>query len=377
MKKILFRKLTTDYLSFAFLSLISASIVSWVFQAVNHLDIMIEDGRDYLVYLKFTSLNFPKIFTKILPFVLFFSIFYITNKYEVNNELIIYWNFGVSKFQIVNYVFKISILLMLMQIFLTSYIVPYTQDLARSFLRSSTVNFYGNFIKPKKFNDTIKGVTIYSDRKDKNGVMHNLYLKKEMDINEFQITYAKSGEFKEILNTPVLVLYEGTTISVNEREYSNISFSKSDFVLKNFETNTTTYKKTQEISSYKLIKCITSYYKFNKFLSDIENCKSSNLDNILKEFYKRFVIPIYIPLLTIIPFIIIMTSKENSNYQKIKVVTFLIGFLVIVLSETTIKLISSLIYKNILFVSLPFILLIILYLVFVSKFRFNSIKKVQ
>ena len=377
MKKILFRKLTTDYLSFAFLSLISASIVIWVFQAVNHLDIMIEDGRDYLVYLKFTSLNFPKIFTKILPFVLFFSIFYITNKYEVNNELIIYWNFGVSKFQIVNYVFEISILLMVMQIFLTSYIVPYTQDLARSFLRSSTVNFYGNFIKPKKFNDTIKGVTIYSDRKDKNGVMHNLYLKKEMDINEFQITYAKSGEFKEILNTPVLVLYEGTTISVNEREYSNISFSKSDFVLKNFETNTTTYKKTQEISSYKLIKCITSYYKFNKFLSDIENCKSSNLDNILKEFYKRFVIPIYIPLLTIIPFIIIMTSKENSNYQKIKVVTFLIGFLVIILSETTIKLISSLIYKNILFVSLPFILLIILYLVFVSKFRFNSIKKVQ
>ena len=157
MKKILFRKLITDYLTFAFLSLISASIVIWVFQAVNHLDIMIEDGRNYLVYLKFTSLNFPKIFTKILPFVLFFSIFYITNKYEVNNELIIYWNFGVSKFQIINYVFKISIFLMLIQILLTSYIVPYTQDLARSFLRSSTVDFYGNFIKPKKFNDTIKG----------------------------------------------------------------------------------------------------------------------------------------------------------------------------------------------------------------------------
>ena len=377
MKKILFRKLITDYLTFAFLSLISASIVIWVFQAVNHLDIMIEDGRNYLVYLKFTSLNFPKIFTKILPFVLFFSIFYITNKYEVNNELIIYWNFGVSKFQFINYVFKISIFLMLIQILLTSYIVPYTQDLARSFLRSSTVDFYGNFIKPKKFNDTIKGVTIYSDRKDKDGVMHNLYLKKEIDINEFQITYAKSGEFKEIFKTPVLVLYEGTTISVNDREYSNISFSKSDFVLKNFETNTTTYKKTQELSSYKLIKCIINYYKYEKFLSDIENCKSSNLENILKEFYKRFIIPIYIPILTIIPFIIIITSKENSNYQKTKVATFLIGFLVIVLSETTIKLISGIIYKNILFVSLPLILLVILYLFFISKFSSNFIKNSQ
>ena len=271
MKKILFRKLLIDYLNFAFLSLISAGIVIWVFQAVNHLDIMIEDGRDYLVYLKFTLLNFPKIITKILPFVLFFSIFYVTNKYEVNNELIIYWNFGVSKIQVINFVFKVSILLMLLQIFLTSYIVPFSQDLARSFLRSSSVNFYGNFIKPKKFNDTIKGVTIYSDGKDENGILYNIYLKKEIDANEFQITYAKSGEFKEISKTPVLILYEGATISVKNREYSNITFSKSDFVLKNFETNTTTYKKTQEISSYKLIKCIINYYKFEVFLSEIEN----------------------------------------------------------------------------------------------------------
>ena len=33
----------------------------WVFQAVNFLDIMIEDGRGYLVYLNYTLLNFPKI----------------------------------------------------------------------------------------------------------------------------------------------------------------------------------------------------------------------------------------------------------------------------------------------------------------------------
>ena len=37
--------------------------------------------------------------------------------------------------------------------------------------------------------------------------MNNLYLKREFDNNQFQITYAKKGEFKEIGNTPVLVLY--------------------------------------------------------------------------------------------------------------------------------------------------------------------------
>ena len=262
MKKILFRKLLLDYLTFAFLALISTSLVIWVFQAVNYLDIMIEDGRDYLVYLKFSLLNFPKIVSRLIPFVLFFSIFYVTTKYELNNELIIFWNFGIHKMQIVNFIFIVSIFLMLIQIFLASLIVPTTQDLARSFLRSSTVNFYENFIKPQKFNDTIRGVTIYSEGKDKGGKLYNLYIKRELENNEYQITYAKFGEFKEISNTTVLVLYEGATISGNDKDHSNISFSKSDFVLSNLETNTTTYKKTQEISSYKLFKCMFVFYNY-------------------------------------------------------------------------------------------------------------------
>ena len=77
MKKILFRKLLLDYMTFFLVALISASTIIWVFQAVNFLDIMIEDGRDYLVYINYTLLNFPKIFSKLLPFATFFTLFYI------------------------------------------------------------------------------------------------------------------------------------------------------------------------------------------------------------------------------------------------------------------------------------------------------------
>ena len=56
MKKILFNKLLTDCLIFFFIALFFTSIIIWIFQAVNYLDIMIEDGRDHLVYLKFTFL---------------------------------------------------------------------------------------------------------------------------------------------------------------------------------------------------------------------------------------------------------------------------------------------------------------------------------
>jgi len=380
MKKVLFRKLLADYMRFFLIALLSTGVVIWVFQAVNYLDIMIEDGRDYLVYINFSLLNFPKIISKIFPFVLFFSLFYTTMKYEINNELIIFWNFGVHKMQIINFIFKVSIILLLVQIFLTSFVVPKSQDLARSFLRSSTVNFFDNFIKPRKFIDTIKGVTIYTDNKDKNGNLNNLYLKKEIDKNEFQVTYAKKGKFKQIGDIPILVLYEGSTITSKNDEVTNFSFSKSDFSLANLESNTTTYKKTQEISSYKLIQCINSFYKFdeNEFKLKtklIENCSIRNINNILKEFYKRFIIPFYIPIFCLIPFLLITSSKENLNYNKLKLITFIYGLVAVIFSEITIRFISEITLQNIGIIITPILLFLLIYFFLFYKFNFKILKK--
>ena len=121
------------------------------------------------------------------------------------------------------------------------------------------------------------------------------------NINNFQITYAKKGIFEEFNNKPVLVLYDGATITGKNDKITNFSFSKSDFPLSNFKSNTTTYKKTQELSSFELFKCFI-FLEINKKTEDIkiENCLVQNLHNIYKELYKRFLIPIYIPLLVLI-----------------------------------------------------------------------------
>ena len=377
MKKILYRKLLLDYISFFLIALFSSSIIIWVFQAVNFLDIMVEDGRDYLVYFSYSILNFPKIFSRLLPFVIFFSLFYVTLKYETNNELIIFWNFGVNKIQIINFILKISIFLTIIQISLTSFVVPKTQELARFYLKNSTVNFFENFIKPQRFNDTIKGLTIYSEKKDAEGNLYNLYLKKEINKNNFQITYAKKGIFKEIDNIPILVLFDGATITGKNNEITNFSFSKSDFPLNSFQTNTTTYTKTQELSTFKLSQCI--YYLFfietikkNSLINNIKNCSIENLSNVLKELYKRIIIPLYIPILMLIPYILITSSKESSSFAKIRFATFLIGLFFIIFSETTIRLISEKLITNLSIVVIPIIVFFTFYFIFYNKFNYRN-----
>ncbi len=365
-------------MSFFLIALLSSSLIIWIFQAVNFLDIMIEDGREYMVYLNYSLLNFPKILSKVLPFVLFFSIFYILTKYESNNELIIFWNFGVDKFEFINFIVKISIFLLIIQILLTSLIVPKSQDVARSFLRDSNVNFLGSFIKPKRFNDTIKGVTIYSEEKDEEGNLYNLFIKKDIELG-FEITYAKKGIIDENNFNPILKLFDGETITNKNNNITNFSFSKSDFLLKNLKANTITHQKTQEVSTLNIIICIISIYDLNSInfknkADTIFNCSRSNIRNILKEFYKRLIVPMYIPLLMLIPYLLIVSSKESSNYTKIKLSTFLVGLIAIIFSETTIRLVSEELSKNLYLIIIPLFIFAIFYLILYFKLNFKNYK---
>ena len=378
MKKILFRKLLSDCLVFFLIALFSSGIIIWVFQAVNFLDIIVEDGRNYLVYLNFSLLNFPKVISKLVPFILFLSFLYVIGKYELNNELMIFWNFGVNKIRLINFFIKFSICIMLFQIFLTAVVVPKSQDLARSFLRSSSINYLENFIKPRIFNDAVKGLTIYSNSKDESGNLKEIYLKKGSGEN-FQITFAKKGRFKQVGKNQFLELNFGETISVINNKITNFKFKKTDFNLSNFEDNTTTYKKTQEVATLDLIKCYHNLLDFNFLKIDksfeVENCRIDNLDNIIKELYKRIIIPLYIPVLILISLLLILKSKENINYPRYRIFIFLIGFITIIISEMTIRLINEDFFENLKFFMIPIILVMSLY--FNYLIQFNNQKRLK
>ncbi len=368
MKKLLFRKLLLDCLSFFLITLISATTIIWVFQAVNFLDIMIEDGRDYLVYINYSLLNFPKIITRIFPFALFFSFFYTLSKYELNNELMILWNFVINKIKLINFFLRVALLIMIIQISLTSFIVPKTQNLSRGLITSSNIDFFESFIKPKKFIDNIKGLTIYADQKDQDGNLKNIYLKKETGKGNFQITYSQSGYFKIKGDSKILVLKNGETINGINNKFSIFNFTQSQLNLAQLDSDIITVNKIQETSTYDLISCLNRYFNVDFSLNSkpktgkfIQNCSKENLDNIFKEIYKRFLIPFYIPILILTALSLIIYSKESINYTKCRLIVFLIGVSVIIFSETTLKYIENTFYLNLKIFILPLVLLMIFY----------------
>ena len=179
MKKIVYRKLLSDCVIFSLIALFGISSIIWVFQAVNYLDIIIEDGRNYNIYFLYTLLNFPRIISKVLPFCVFFGFSYVFIKYEIKNELIIYWNYGIEKISLIHFFLFISIILLIIQILLLSIVVPKSQEIARGLLRTSDIDYFEGLIKPKKFNDNIKDLTIFADDKNSEDEFLNIYIKKK------------------------------------------------------------------------------------------------------------------------------------------------------------------------------------------------------
>ncbi len=376
MKKILFRKLLFDCLIFFVVALFSTSIIIWIFQAVNFLDIIVEDGRDYIVYINYSLLSFPKIISKIIPFAIFFSFYYVIDKYEINNELMIFWNFGIHKIQLANFLIFFSLLITILQLIFTIFFVPETQNLSRSLIRTSNVDFIDSFVKPRKFNDNIKGLTIYAEEKLRNGTLKNLYLKKNENNKNFQITIAKKGEFKNLLNSQILILYDGQTINKVNDKITNFYFSKSDFNLNSLNTDVVIDDKIQETKTINHITCLTKYFNkdltFNLKQKEYidHNCSKDTIDNLFQELYKRFVAPLYIPILILTCLFLIIFPKENRFYKKSRYLIFSIGIFLIILSETMLRFVTSDLIFNLSIVFTPFVIFILLYIflrVFIIK----------
>ena len=366
MKKIIYRKISFSLFGFFILASVTISTIIWIIQAVNFLDVVVEDGHSFKVYFSYSILNFPKIFSKIIPFTLFLSFFYTLIKYERNNELIIFWTFGINKMDFLKFFIKISFIFVLIQIILTTYFVPKSQDMARSFIRNSDIDSFESIIKQKKFIDALKNLTIFVDNINKKKELNNFFLKDTSDSG--QITFSKKGAFEIKEGRKILSLYDGKTIKKNSTGKINIfEFSRTEVNMSKFNTTTTSLVKTQENTTFQLINCVINLNEKFKFEKDINkelnfnNCRLGNLNNINQELYKRIILPFYLPILIVIACFIIIKSKDQIGFSKNLIKVFIFGISTIIVSEVSLNVIGKNDIINLSLISSPIIFFYLIY----------------
>tara|TARA_B100000900_G_scaffold179122_1_gene151780 strand:- start:784 stop:1920 length:1137 start_codon:yes stop_codon:yes gene_type:complete len=376
MKKLLFRKFLTDHISQFLFFGISLSAIVWVIQAVNFLEFVTEDGHGLKIYFLYTFLNLPKIFHRLLPFIFLLSLFYQFTKYEDRNELLIFWTHGIGYKKFINVIVIYSILFSFFQIFFGSFISPKSQDTARSFIRSSTVDFFPNLIREKKFIDVMDGLTIFADKKNDNNYS-NIILSENIEENKIKIISAKNGSLITKDSNKYFELGNGKIIEINSGKITNFSFDKIIYNIDKYKSKTTTYQKIQEAPTIDLIKCIDNFYfkNINKSIINYLQCQEQSFDDVKQEIFKRIIKPFYIPLVALICSLMIFVSREKINFKRKRFYIFLIGFLSLAYSEIFLKYSGKSIFGFILFLLIPIIFFITVYLYANIKSQNSELKQ--
>ena len=375
MKKIIFKNFLRETTEFFILYSCAVTLIVWVIQAVNYLEFVTEDGHSFKIYFLYTIYSLPKIFSKLLPFMFFFSIFFTLIKYEEQNQTLIFWTNGINKLAFLNVIISYSFLFLILNSFFSLYVVPISQDKARSFIRSSNIDYLPLLVKPKKFIDTVERLTIYSDKKNKN-TLENIIIKDSFSRSKSKIIFAKKGYFSENSGNNYLILTNGKILNINEGKTNSFDFNETQINLSKYTSKTTTTPKIQEVNSRNLFKCLLKKKEqiYDNVNSDFKcRNKLSFRNKISQELLSRIFKPFYIPLLSLIAGYLLIKSKNSQNFTNYKFKIFTTGVIAISVSEISTRFYSSNVSESILLIMIPFVLFFLFYIFFMKKLNVNII----
>ena len=373
MKNTIYKYFFHEFIRYFVVTLFAFAVIVWTIQSVNFLDLVIEDGHAFTTYFYYSLLTLSKVLTKLIPFCFMVALVLTISKLERDNEMIALWTSGLNKIYIVNLIFRISLLIMFIQIILTSAINPTLLNFSRSVIKNSQLEFVPSLLRERQFNDTVEGLTIFVEKKSRNQIYKNIFIRDEGKVlskigDESSTIFAKSGQMSD--DEKNLILYNGNIQKLNRKgDVSIIKFEKTILNLAGLVTKSITEPKIQETSTFKILLCIL------KKNIDMHNCQENkkSLMDIKIEFNKRFGMPIYIPLISVICSFLLSSRRDQKIYGYNKYIYFFLGFVILAISEIIVRYSGISWTHSIIYYLIPLLLLPIFYFSLIKKFKYENL----
>ena len=357
--------------------LIGLSIIAWTVRAVSFLDLIVENGFSVATYFKYSFLNIFGILTKFIPLSFLIALMIFITKQIQENELIILWTSGVKKIHVVNLFFITSFFVLIFYMTFSIFLTPYALNKSRLILGSQNFNSFLPTIRVEKFSDSFKGFTFIVENKinneiqnvfmnDKSNVLKNLI--SEKDQKKSQTIIAENG----IVEEKRMVLFNGQIISSNNDGTNNkiIKFDQLNIDLAGLQTDSIKIPKLQETNTPLLINCLTGKSTDINF-----DCKENTKKEIITVLNRRIVLPLYIPIISLLCSFLLVKTRSNKNLFLNKYSIFIFSFIILLYAELIIRYTGISKAISSLFLFSPLIIIPIIYFSLILKFSTEAKSK--
>ena len=376
MKNTIYKYIFYEFARYFTITLFALAAIVWTVQAVNYLDLVTDDGHALSIYFLYSFLTLSKVLTKLIPFCFLLAAILTIIKLEKDNELIVLWTSGLNKIFIVNHLIYISILIMVLQLFLTTSVNPTLLNLSRTIIKNSQLEFVASMFREKQFNDTVEDLTIFIDKKSEDKIFKNVFIRDDSSIlssvgSKSSTIIAKSGYMSE--DEKNLILLNGYIQKIDRAGNINIvNFEKTSFNLKGLSTKSMSLPKMQETSTKQILMCIQG-----KKIKNMHNCtptKRTKMDTKI-EINKRIGMPFYIPLIALVCSFLLSSRKDQKIYNYNKYIYFFVGFVILAFAEITVRYSGASWGNTAIYYLIPVGMIPVFYLTLLRKFKYENLNK--
>jgi len=319
--------------------LLGLTLIAWTVRAVNFLDLIVESGYSTSTYFQYSFLNLFGILTKFIPLAFLISLMIFILKQIQEKEFLILWTSGVKKIKIVNLFLLISVFILSIYLIFSAFIAPLALNKSRSIISQNNFNSFLPTVRVQQFSDSFEGFTFIVEKRvnnniekvfihDKSNTLKNLT--PNQNTNSSTTIVARSG----IIEEKKMILFNGQIISSNKNTSKNeiIKFEQLNIDLKNLQTGAIKQPKLQETSTFDLFQCMNA--SANNYTI---SCKQNTKNEIITVLNRRIILPLYIPIISLICSFLIVRTQNRKNFFSNKYSVFILSFLVLLFAELIIR----------------------------------------
>ncbi len=329
-QRYLFRELLTPTLA-ATAALGGVAVLS---QSLQLLTVVVSQRQEAWLFLKLVLLTMPGLIGFVLPITAFVATLFTVNKLHTEQEIVVCFAAGMSRWQVASPALRLSAWAAMIMLLISLWVSPACNRIFREELFKARTDLVGSLVKEGQFSESPGGLTVYAQRVDAEGRLHNLFI-HQLRADKSSATYdAHTGVIVRRNGTPVLVMRNGS----NEQFTATGTLNYLSFY--EYTLDLTPYVDTADVLAYK-----PSDMYLHELVFPDPHAKLNKplLKKMSAEWNSRLTAPMYIPLFVMFALISVLGgSFSRLGYARrigvaalLALVVRLLGVTVQALCEST------------------------------------------
>ena len=205
--------------------------VIWLTQSLRFIDLIINKGLSFWLFLHLTLLLLPSLLTVILPIALFAAVLYTYHRLLVDSEITVFQASGLSNPLIAAPALAMALLVMMLGYAINLYFLPIGFRAFKDMQAEIRDSYASILLQEGVFNTPVEGLTIYVRERGRNGELRGILVHDNRDPEQTSTVMAERGMLVRTDDGPRFVLRHGNRqeIELEDGQLSLLFFDSYAF----------------------------------------------------------------------------------------------------------------------------------------------------